>query len=128
MSKITNQTGGAVTIGVAATKQGGGWDHFYLGAGADTTYKTNDPDGFVCYDSTTGKLVPIYYEGEKRYVWRLHDFTTVKVNGGNGERIVAVTSFGSFKLCGYYGGFPKCHVLQTVELEPFHYDFSGSVY
>lgn len=122
MSKIKNLTGGAVTVCVAATRKGGGWEHFYLGNGADTTYKTDDPDGFVCFESTTGKLVPIIYDGAERYVWRLHDFTTVEVKENNG-RIEAFTSFGGFKLCSYYGGFPKCHLLQAVELEPFHYNF-----
>jgi len=126
MSKIKNLTGGAVTIGVAATKQGGGWEHFYLGNGQDTSYQTEDPDGFVCYDSGTGILVPVIYEGEKRFVWRLHDFTTVEIRNNHGA-IEAFTSFGSFKLCKYYGGFPKCHLFQIVELEPFHYDFSKSL-
>ena len=127
MSKISNLTGGAVTIGVAATKKGGGWEHFFLGNGEDTTNKTDDPDGFVCYYSSTGKLTSIIYQGEKRSVWRLHDFTTVEVKQNDSGAIEAFTSFGSFKLCGYYGRFPMCHVLQLVDLEHFHYDFSNSL-
>jgi hypothetical protein len=127
MSKITNSTGGAVTVGVAATKKGGGWEHFYLGSGEDTAYKTDDPDGFVCYESSTGKLVGVIYEGEKRYVWRLHDFTTVEIRKNSSDAIEAFTSFGSFRLCGYYGGCPGCNLLRAVELQYFHYDFPRSL-
>ena len=127
MSKITNLTGGAVKIAVAATKKGGGWDHFYLDSAQNTDNLTDDPDGFACYDSATGLIVKAAYQGIIRTVWRLHDFTTVEIKQNEGGHIEAFTSFGSFKLCGYYGGFPKCHLLELVDLEPFHYEFPRSL-
>ena len=127
MSKITNLTGGAVTIIVAATKKGGGgWDHFYLGNGQDTSRLTDDPDGFACYDSSTGKLVKIIYEGGLKFAWRLHDWTTIEVKQNNSGNIEAFTSF-SFKLCAYYGRWPFCHILRKTGLESDHYDFPESL-